>query len=248
MAHLGVISFINKHTDSASQFVVVDRKSDNHVHICIDPKYLNDALLREHHHLPTLDEILSELGNAKAFTKFDLRLGYGHVPLDKESRKLTCYQSPLGRFFWNRLPFDLKVSSKIFTKKVTSALSGFPGVYCIVDDVLIAGYGDDLHSARASLDENVNLFLKRCVQKGIVLNANKCQHAVTCIPFMGHLLTSDGIKPDPDKVPAIQDMPIPANVAVIRRVNGTVTYLSKFLPRLSEVIEPLTALTWDRDS
>ena len=72
-----------------------------------------------------------------------------------------------------------------------------------------------LHSAGASLDENVHLFMKRCEPKGIVLHANKCQHDVTCIPFMGHLLTSDGIKPDPDKVSAIQDMPMPTNMAAI---------------------------------
>ena len=63
MPHLGVILFIDEHTDWASQIVVVDRKSDNHVRMCIDPKYLNNALLHEHHYLPTL-EILPKLGNA----------------------------------------------------------------------------------------------------------------------------------------------------------------------------------------
>ena len=60
---------------------------------------------------------------------------------------------------------------------------------------------------------------------------------------MGHLLTSDGLKPDPDKVSAILDMPTPSDIAATRRFIGTVTYLSKFLSRLSDVIKPLTALT-----
>ena len=243
MARLGVIAFIDEHTDWASQIVVVERKSDDRVRICIDPKYLNNALLREHHHLPTLEEILPELGKAKVFAKFDLRSGYWHVPLDEESRKLTCCQSPFGRFIWNRLPFGLSVSSEIFQKRVHAALSGIPGVYCIADDILIAGYGDNDRSARASLDENVNSFLKRCATKGIVLNPDKFEHGVTCVPFMGHLLTSKGLKPDPSKVSAILDMPRPTDVAAVRRFNGTVTYLAKFLPRLSEVIKPLTALT-----
>lgn len=243
MARLGVISFIDEHTEWASQIVVVDRKSTDRVRICIDPKYLNNALQREHYHLPTLEEILPELGKAKVFSKFDLRSGYWHVPLDPESRKLTCCQTPFGRFIWNRLPFGLKVSSEIFQKRVHAAISGLPGVYCIADDVLIAGYGDDLRTARTSLDENVHCFLKRCAKKGIVLNPDKFEHAVNCVPFMGHLLTSEGLKADSGKVSAILDMPMPADVAAVRRFTGTVTYLAKFLPRLSDVIKPLTALT-----
>ena len=127
MISLGVISPIDEPTDWVSQVVVVERKPADRVRLCIDPRPLNKALQREHHHLQTLDEILPELGKAKIFAKFDLRSGYWHVPLDEASRKLTCCQTPFGRFVWNRLPFGLKVSSELFAKRVHAAISDLLG-------------------------------------------------------------------------------------------------------------------------
>ena len=137
----------------------------------------------------------------------------------------------------------MSVSSEIFQKRVHAALSGIPGVYCIADNILIAGYGNNDRSTRTSLDDNINGFLKCCATKGIVLNHDKFKHGVTCVPLMGHLLTSKGLKPDPSKVSAILDMPGPTDIAGVHRFSGTITFLAKFLPCLSEVIKPLTALT-----
>jgi len=243
LLELGVISTIDEPTDWVSQMVVVEKKRTDRVRLCIDPRPLNKALKREHYHLPTLEELLPELGNAKVFAKCDLRSGYWHVPLDQQSRKLTCCQSPFGRFIWNRLPFGLKVSSELFAKRLNAVFSDLPGVYNIADDVLIAGFGDDLQSAMPNLHTNLTTFLKRCSQQGVVLNPDKFEYGVTSVPFMGHLLTSQGLKADPDKVSAILNMPVPRDVAAVRRFNGTVNYLAKYLPSLSTVIKPLTTLT-----
>ena len=108
---LKVISPIEELTDWVSQMVAVEKNSDC-VHICIDPRPINRALLREHYHLPTLEEILLELNKAKVFSTCDLHSVYWHIPLDTESQKHTCTQSLFGRFVWNRLPFGLKVSSE----------------------------------------------------------------------------------------------------------------------------------------
>ena len=60
---------------------------------------------------------------------------------------------------------------------------------------------------------------------------------------MGHVLTSNGVKIDPEKAKAVQDMPKPEDVEGIQRVNGFVNYLAKFLPHLADVMEPLRRLT-----
>ena len=152
--------------------VTVEKKNSDRVHICIDPRPLNKALLWEHYHLPTLQEILPELSKAKVFSKCGLHSGYWHVPLDAEPWKLTCTQSPFGRFVSNRLPFGPKVASEFFKKWVHAALADLPGIYCVVDNVLIAGTGEDLQAASTSLNANLDAFLKRCSEKSIVLNPN----------------------------------------------------------------------------
>ena len=113
---------------------------------------------------------------------------------------LTTFATPFGRYRWLRLPFGLKVSSEIFQQRLHHALEGLEGVRCIADDVIIWGRTDEEHDTR------VRTFLNCCVDKGITLSKEKCRFGLSEIPFMGHVLTSDGLKPDPSKVEAVQNM------------------------------------------
>ena len=91
--------------------------------------------------------------------------------------------------------------------------------------------------------ENLSLLLERCRQKSVKLNRDKVVLRVQQVDFMGHLLTAQGLKPDPNKVEAILKLETPRTKEKIERLNGTVNYLAKFLPRLSQVMEPLRRLT-----
>ena len=83
----------------------------------------------------------------------------------------------------------------------------------------------------------------KCREKGVKLNKKKLELCCTEIPFMGHLITSEGLKANPGKVEAAIKMPKPQDVKDIRKLCGFVNYLAKFIPRLSAVIEPLRQLT-----
>ena len=135
---LKVIEPVTSPTDWVSQMVTVQTR-DGSVRLCIDPGPLNQALRRERYHLPTFEEVVPELAEAKVFSKLDLKSGCWHVVLKEESRDLTAFQSPHGRFRWNRLPFGLCVSREIFQRKVHEALDGLPGIHCVADDVIVAG-------------------------------------------------------------------------------------------------------------
>eukprot|EP00795_Rhopilema_esculentum_P002305 gene2305-17930_t len=96
--------------------------------------------------------------------------------------------------------------------------------------------------------------LKRCQQKNIKLNKDKFKFKSDKVSFIGHTLTQNGLKIDPAKVEAITKMSKPKDVAGVQRFIGMVKYLAKFLPRLSEVCEPLRNLThkdapwvWEKD-
>ena len=240
----GIIVPVDEPTDWVSQMSVAEKKAG--IRICIDPRPLNEALKREHYKLPTLEDVLPDLTKAKVFSVCDLKSGYLHCELDHASSLLTTFATPFGRYRWLRLPFGLKVSSEIFQKRLHHALEGLEGVRCIADDVIIWGRTDEEHDAR------VCTFLKCCVDKGITLSKEKCRFGLNEIPFMGHVLTSDGLKPDPSKVEAVQNMAPPQDKAAVERLRGTVNYLSKFVPNLSDVMRPIYDLarptsewTWD---
>ncbi|KAK3732970.1 hypothetical protein RRG08_002578 [Elysia crispata] len=117
MTKKGVITPVTEPTPWVSQLVVATKPNGN-LRVCIDPKYLNKALRREHFTMPILDDVLYELSSSKLFTKVDLKNGYWHVLLDDESSRLTIFQTCYGRYRFLRLPFGLNVSAEIFERKV----------------------------------------------------------------------------------------------------------------------------------
>ena len=219
-------------TPWCSQLVIASKKNGD-IRVCLDPKELNKALLREHYTLPILEDTLHELGQSRVFTKADLSSGYWHIELDEESSKLTTFQTCFGRYKWLRLPFGLNVSSEIFQKRIFQCFSGLSGIVCIADDVVIHGKTIEEH------DKNLELFLQRCRDNNVVLNKDKMVLRTDSITFMGHIVTKDGLKSDPEKVQAIKDFPVPTKVDELRRFLGIVNYMSKFLPNATDVLHPL---------
>ena len=238
----GILAPVEEPTPWVSSLAVATKKSGA-LRVCIDPRPLNEALKRETYQIPVLDEILPELSQAKVFSTVDLRSGYWHCVLDQESNLLTTFAKPFRRYRWCRLPFGLSVSSEIFQKRVNQALEGLSGVLNIADDILVYGVGNSEQEAVADHNRNLQTLLKRCRERNIALNRDKLKLKQKEVSFMGHILTSHGVKMDPEKAKAIQEMPKPEDVEGIQRLNGFINYLAKFLPGLADVTEPLRRLT-----
>ena len=135
MTKKGVITPVTEPTPWVSQLVVATKPNGN-LRFCIDPKYLDKALRREHFTMLILDDVLYELSSSKLFTKVDLKNGYCHVLLDDESSRLTTFQTCYGCYCFLRLPFGLNVSAEILERKVRELFGDMPGVVCMRDDIL----------------------------------------------------------------------------------------------------------------
>lgn len=230
--------------------MAVPRKPNGKIRICIDPQPLNTALMREHYKLPTLDDVLPKLNNAKIFSKLDVKEAYWHVKLDEESSKLTTMITPFGRYRWARLPFGLKVSSEIFQRKLNEVLGDLDGVFTIADDIIVVGCGNTEAEAKTDNERKLKFVYNRCNEQNIILNDDKKAVGLTEISFHGHKITASGLKVDEAKVKAINEMPAPTDISGVKRLCGVVQYMSKFLPDLAETMEPIRALTrnnvkWD---
>ena len=98
--------------------------------------------------------------------------------------------------------------------------------------MVIYGVGNTDKPADVDHDRNLDQFLQRCRQKGIKLNKWKLKLKCTEFPYLGHLVTKEGLKPDLDKMKPAQEMPQPDNIKAVRRFCGFVNYLAKFMPKL----------------
>ena len=203
-----------------SQMAVV-KKPDGSLRICIDPQPLNDALQREHYKLPTLDDVLPNLNNTIVFSKLDVKQAYLHVRLDKYSL-LTTMITPFGWYRWARLPFGLKVSSKIFQRKINEALSGPSGVICVADDLLVMGSGNTREEADSDHEQNLRELQKRYTERIMRLNNKKSILKQTQVKFMSHLITNEGVQADKSKVEAILSIPAPTDIYGMKRFCGMI--------------------------
>ena len=156
--------------------------------------------------------------------------------MDEASKLLTAMLTPVGIYLYNVLAMGLSNATDIFESCVHQILEGLNGVINIADDVLV--YGTDYKSFK----KNVIGFLDHCVEKDLHLNPDKIHINVPNVPFLGQVLTSKGLQPDLHKVDVIQQWPTPTCVLELQSFLGSVKYLCKFIPFLSDLRQPLQEL------
>ena len=237
---LGIIEQVSDPTPWVSSLVTV-LKPNGQIQVCIDPKDQNRVLRRSHYPTPTIDEILPELSRAKVFSTVHAKNGL-HVELDDDSARLTTFNSPFGRFRWLRLPFWLCTAPEEFQRRLNHALEGLKGVRTIHVDILIFGEGSTEDEALVDRDRNLCWLMQKCREQNVKLNKAKVKLRCGEVPFLGYLITKEGLKADPAKIRAVLEMPTPTDVASVHRFIGFTNYLSKFLPCLSDVCEALQKL------
>ena len=235
MQSLGVITEITEATEWCAGMVVVP-KANGEVRICVDLTKLNENVCRERHMLPSVEQVLAQIGDAKHFSKLDANSGFWQIKLDEQSSKLTTFITPFGRFRFNRLPFGITSAPEHFQRQMSELLQGIDGVVVLIDDTLIAGKTKEEH------DHRLNQVLTRLEKAGLTLGLKKCAFNQSSVKFLGQIVDRDGIRPDPDKVQAIQEMSPPRNVSELRRFLGMINQQSKFSPSLAENTKPLRDL------
>ena len=107
----------------------------------------------------------------------------------------------------------------------------------------MVGYGDTQEEADANHDENLRKLLDRAREVNLKLNSKKMNLKKPQVKLIGHVISKGGLKPEPDKVKAVKDMPKPTCKKDTLSLLGFINYLAIFLPRLSEVAQPLRELT-----
>ena len=235
MESLGVVSKVNEPTSWCAGLVVVPKKSGE-VRLCVDLKALNESVMRETHPIPKVEDTLAQLSGAALFTKLDANSGFWQIPLAEESRLLTTFITPFGRYAFNKLPFGISSAPQLFQKRINLILEGLDGVVCQMDDILVFGKDKEEH------DQRLIQVLKRLESAHVTLNPRKCEFSKTAVKFLGYVIDRTGVKADPDKTDAICKLESPKSVSDLRRFLGMVNQMGKFSPYIAELTQPMREL------
>ncbi len=234
----GIISPVTQPTDWVNSIVCNVKETSNgkKVRLCLDPKDLNKYIRREHYYNRTIDEILPRLHNKTYFSVIDTKKGYWHVELDAESSLLCTFNSPFGRFKFNRLPFGVKVAQDAFQQRLDHSYHGIDNVCGIADDIIVAGATLQEH------DEAMVKMLEASRRNNISLNSEKLQFKKTEVKFYGHKLTANGIQPSEDKLQSIRNLKTPESRDDVLTTLGIINYLNRFSTKLAVLTAPLREL------
>jgi len=218
--------------------VVIAPKADKSIRICGDYKRtVNQHLDDEVYPLPTANDIFSTLAGGTVFTKLDLSNAYQQIALSEEAKQLMTINTHKGLFRYKRLPYGIKVAPAIFQSVMDQILAGLEGVCCFIDDILITS--KDMGTHVKLLDQ----VLQRLEEYGVLVKKEKCAFAVSHVDYLGHSISGNGIRPNNDKVKAIQAVATPRNVSELKSFLGAVTFYHKFLPNFATICCPLYQLT-----
>ena len=174
------LSKVTEPTDWVNSLVIVE-KSNGQMLLCIDPKGLNKVVKREHFKIPTKEEILGKLHDAKRFSKLDATAGFHQIKMGKPSSMLTTFNTPFGRYRYLRLPMGICSASEVFHKTVHKFLEKFDGVTVYMDDIIVWGSTVEEH------DERLMKALERLSEVGLVLNTEKCVFWQPEIEYIGEV-------------------------------------------------------------
>ncbi|XP_029653414.1 uncharacterized protein K02A2.6-like [Octopus sinensis] len=233
-----IITKVTRPTDWVNS-IVIKEKPNGTLRICLDPRNFNKALKREYHPIPTLEEITPSLAGSKLFSKLDASNGYWNIKIDKESSMLTTFNTPFGRYRFNRLPFGLKVSQDVFQRQIDETYQGCKGAIGIADDIQVHGKDETTH------DFNLHEAMEKTRQAGIKLNAEKCIIEEKECKFFGIIYSAEGVKPGPAKVEAIRDIKDPKDRKELRSFMGLINYMGAFIPKLADHTANLRELNKD---
>ena len=217
----------------ASPVVLVAKKSGD-LRFCVDYRRLNALTSKDVFPLPRIDDILDQLSGKCIFSTLDGRTGYWQIKVHESSREKTAFVTMDGLYEFRVMPFGLCNAPATFQRlmqKTLAGLSAFCSVY--IDDVIVFSRSLEEH-----LDHLSQVF-SRLRKVGLKLHPSKCQFAFPEVPYLGHIISAKGISPNPDKVRAVRDYPVPTNVRAIREFLGIAGYYRRFIPNFAKVAQPL---------
>nr|CAN70775.1 hypothetical protein VITISV_036087 [Vitis vinifera] len=206
--------------------------------VCIDYRKLNAVTRKDHFPLPFMDQVLERVSGHPFYCFLDGYSGYFQIEIDVEDQEKTTFTCPFGTYAYRRMPFGLCNAPATFQRCMLSIFSDMVEriMEVFMDDITV--YGTSFEDCLSHLED----VLKRCIEKDLVLNWEKCHFMVNQGIVLGHVISKKGIEVDRAKVELIVKLPPPTNVKGIRQFLGHAGFYRRFIKDFSKIAKPLCEL------
>ena len=213
-------------------------KKDKSARLCVDYRALNKLTIKNKFPMPRIEYILERLDGAKYFTKIDLKSGYHQVRIFEADIPKTAFRTERGHYEFVVIPFGLTGAPGSFNKTMSRAFAILIGkcVFIFLDDILVFSASYEQHLI------DVEKVFRILEENQFYANSKKSTFGVQEVSYLGFIISSNGIRLDPEKIQAILDWEIPQTAQQIRSFVGLCQAYSRHMQNFSEVAAPLTDL------
>jgi transposase InsO family protein len=223
----------------AAPVLFVQKPGGRGLRFCVDYRKLNALTTKDRYPLPLIDETMTRIGQAKFFTKIDIRQAFHRIRMDPAAEELTTFRTRYGAYKYKVLPFGLTNGPSTFQRYINDTLMGYLDDFCsaYIDDILI------FSTTEAEHELHVKKVLERLRQAGLQADVDKCEFHVQKTKFLGFVIGVDGIAVDPAKIEAVEDWKIPTTVKGVQSFLGFCNFYRRFVQDYSRIAKPLNNLT-----
>ncbi|KAJ9532359.1 hypothetical protein QJQ45_010456 [Haematococcus lacustris] len=230
--------YIRPSTSPFGSAVLFVRKKDGSLRLCVDYRALNQLTIKNRYPLPRIDDLLDQLAGARVFSKIDLKSGYHQIRVAEADIHKTAFRTRYGHYEYTVMPFGLCNAPATFQRLMNDIfrphLDQFVLVY--LDDILIYSRSEAEHL------EHLRTVLGLLRQHQLYANLSKCAFFLPSMDFLGHIISAAGIHPDPAKIRAMVEWPVPRNLNDLRSFLGSANYYRRLIHHHAHLILPLTNL------
>lgn len=177
--------------------------------------------------MPNIDAAMASIRKVAKLSKIDLESAYYHFELEPQSRDITTFVSRSGAYRFRRLMFGIKSAPELFQRAMENLFRGIDGLIIFMDDFLVHGSSKEEH------DFKLKQVMNRIEELNLKINKSKSVFGVTEVSFLGHVVSTKGIKPTHDKVQAILDLQPPKSLTELKSLLGMINFVGKFIPNLA---------------
>ncbi|CAK1548125.1 unnamed protein product [Leptosia nina] len=228
--------------ESSSPFaspILLVKKKDGSDRMCVDYRELNSNTRPDSYPLPLINDQIDKLHGAHYFSSLDMASGFHQIKIHEDSIERTAFVTPTGQYEFLTMPFGLKNAPQVFQRAISTALKP-------LNDDRVLVYMDDVLSASVTIEEGLSRLdklLDTLSKAGFSYNFKKCSFMKKRTEYLGYVISSGEIRPNPRKIQALKDIPRPKTATQVRQFIGLATYFRQFIPDFSKLMRPLYPLT-----